>query len=84
MHPRAQGEHDGAHRERRVAHIERFAAPWQLEDRGRKAAESPPPVPGAYILLRAIARPLVVVRGLDRPMRPPATLVVIKQVRNSA
>ena len=47
--------------------------PWQHEDRGRKAAE-PLTLVTAFIPLRAIARPLVVVRGLDRPMRPPATL----------
>jgi hypothetical protein len=49
--------------------------PWQYEDRGRKAAESLAPVPGSLKFpLRAIARPLVVARGLDRPMRPPAIL----------
>ena len=48
--------------------------PWQHEDRGRLAAESLTPVPRGHIPLRAIARPLVVVRGLDRPTRTPATL----------
>ncbi len=46
--------------------------PWQHEDRGRKATESLTPVPGSYPVT-GDSPPFGGCRGLDRPMRPPAT-----------
>ncbi len=46
---------------------------WQHEDRGHQAGRIPDPGYRGRVLLWALARHLVVVRGLDRPMRPLVT-----------
>ncbi len=53
-----------------------FRAPRRTGSKGIGAEWPPSPRPRYrdLIPLRAIARPLVFVRGLDRPMHPPATL----------